>query len=69
MLYENQSVQSEDNSDLRQRRDLMIALAEQMDHFFSKDNDLIFDLESFNYWCGLAGISQYQIIFQKQELL
>jgi len=54
-------------SDLRQRRDLMIALAEQMDHFFSKDNDLSSTLNSFNYWCGLAGISQYQIIFQKKN--
>jgi len=54
-------------SDLRQRRDLMIALAEQMDHFFSKDNDLSSTLSSFNYWCGLAGISQYQIIFQNKN--
>ena len=38
--------------DLRKRRDLMIALAEQMDHFFSKDNDLSSSLNSFNYWCG-----------------
>ena len=53
-------------SDLRQRRDLMIALAEQMDHF-SKDNDLSSTLNSFNYWCGLAGISQYQIKFQKKN--
>ena len=53
-------------SDLRQRRDLMIALAEQMDHFF-KDNDLSSTLSSFNYWCGLAGISQYQIIFQNKN--
>ena len=54
-------------SDLRQRRDLMIALAEQMDHFFSKDNDLSSTLNSFNFWCGLAGISQYQIIFQNKN--
>ncbi|MEK9931658.1 MAG: hypothetical protein VW557_13045 [Rhodospirillaceae bacterium] len=45
----------------------MIALAEQMDHFFSKDNDLSSTLSSFNYWCGLAGISQYQIIFQNKN--
>ena len=54
-------------SDLRQRRDLMIALADQMDHFFSKDNDLSSTLNSFNFWCGLAGISQYQIIFQNKN--
>ena len=24
-------------------------------------------LSSFNYWCGLAGISQYQIIFQNKN--
>ena len=54
-------------SELRQRRDLMIALAEQMDHFFSKDKDLSSTLNSFNYWCGLAGISQYQIIFQNKN--
>ena len=53
--------------DLRQRRELMIALAEQMDHFFSKDNDLSSTLNSFNFWCGLAGISQYQIIFQNKN--
>ena len=45
----------------------MIALAEQMDHFFLKDNDLSSTLSSFNYWCGLAGISQYQIIFQNKN--
>ncbi|MFL2774228.1 MAG: MraY family glycosyltransferase [bacterium] len=53
--------------DLRKRRDLMIALAEQMDNFFSKDNDLSSTLSSFNYWCGLADISQYQIIFQNKN--
>ena len=37
-------------SDLRQRRDLMIALAEQMDLFFSKDNDLSSALNSFKFW-------------------
>ena len=45
----------------------MIALAEQMDHFFSKDKDLSSTLNSFNFWCGLAGISQYQIRFQKKN--
>ena len=54
-------------NDLRKRRDLMIALAEQMDHFFSKDNDIASTLQSFNYWCGLAGISQYDVIFQKKN--
>ena len=54
-------------SDLRQRRDLMIALAEQMDHFFSKDNDITSIFKSLNYWCDLAGISQYQIIFQNKN--
>jgi UDP-N-acetylmuramyl pentapeptide phosphotransferase/UDP-N-acetylglucosamine-1-phosphate transferase len=54
-------------SELRQRRDLMIALAEQMDYFFSKDNDFSSTLNSFNFWCVLAGISQYQIIFQKKN--
>ena len=45
----------------------MIALAEQMDHFFSKDNDLSSTLNSFNFWCGLAGISQYKILFQNKN--
>ena len=45
----------------------MIALAEQMDHFFSKDNDIASTFQSFGYWCRLAGISHYQIIFQKKN--
>ena len=45
----------------------MIALAEQMDHFFSKDNDITSIFKSLNYWCDLAGISQYQIIFQNKN--
>ena len=53
--------------DLRKRRDLMIALAEQMDHFFSKDNDISSTFQSFSYWCSLAGISKYQIISQKKN--
>jgi len=53
--------------DLRKRRDLMIALAEQMDHFFSKDNDIASTFENLNYWCSLAGISQYKILFKNKD--
>ena len=52
--------------DHRQRRDLMIALAEQMDDFLSKDDDLKSVFHSFRYWCKLAGISQFNVLLHKK---
>ena len=46
----------------QQRRDLMIALANQMDNFLSKDSDQQSVFHSFNYWIGLAGINRYKIL-------
>ena len=58
--------------DHRKRRDLMIALAEQMDDFLAKDDHVESVLNSFSYWCSLAGINKYQVLqngkpYQKQE--
>ena len=46
----------------QQRRDLMIALANQMDDFLAKDSDQQSVFHSFNYWVNLAGISRYKIL-------
>ena len=56
-----------EQNDLRKRRDLMIALAEQIDHFFGKDRDISSILQSFRYWCGLAGISHYKLFVKKNN--
>ena len=39
----------------------MIALAEYMDDFLSKDDDIKSVFHSFRYCCSLAGISQFQV--------
>jgi len=59
------SIQGQNNS--RKRRELMIALGDQIDGFLEKDFDSSTVFHSFNYWCKLAEISQYKLKHQNKD--
>jgi len=47
--------------DLRKKRNLMVALADGIDDYFSKDPDLDSILRSFCYWMKLADVSRMEL--------
>ena len=42
----------------------MINLANQIDDFLEKDHNTSLVIHSFNYWCKLADIYQYKLVFE-----
>ena len=53
--------------DHRSKRTLLIALSDQMEDFLKKDLDANSVFHSFKYWCDLAGVSQYKLMYHGNE--
>lgn len=58
-----------DQNVYRKRREMMIALAKNMDYYLEKDLHQEMVLKSFKYWSGLAGISKFKILKKNKVFL
>ena len=50
-----------EHTDHRKRRNLMLSLGEQIEHFFEKDPDSESVFRSFHFWTKLADVSRYEV--------
>ena len=55
-------------SDHKRKRNLMLALAKEIDDYLSKDPDIDSILRSFCYWTDLAGVSRMELYLKNSTI-